>query len=110
METPANVGPKRRWGLLIGLLLFFLGTPWFLYFIATLDGPDWTYALVIPVLLWFYPPAYVFGPRFFQPVQYGYNPLGVAGWLAGVLFYATIATILWAVIRALLSHRRPHNI
>jgi hypothetical protein len=109
METSVAVKSKPRWGLLLGLLVFFIGTPFLCYFIAALDGPDWTYALVIPVLYWSYPPAYVFGPRFFERVQYGYNPVGVAGWLTGLLFYAGIAILFWVAIRAL-SLRKPPTI
>ncbi len=99
---------KARWGLLIGLLSFFIGTPFLCYFIATLDGPDWTYALVIPGIYWFDFPAHVFGPRFFERVPYGYNPVGIAGWLAALLSYAAIAVLCWIAIRAILaSKRRP---
>ena len=110
MVTPEPMKSKPRWGLLVGLLLFFIGTPFLLYGVAALDGPEWTYALVIPVLLWFYPPAYVFGPRFFERVNYGYNPVGVAGWFVGFAFYAAIAVLLWAAIRAILSRGKTQTI
>ena len=98
---------SRHWKLLGVLLFLLIGTPLLLWLIAL-----WTHMMpfVVPVLFWIAVPEPVFGSPLFKSTAFGYDPVGIAGWSAAVLFYVSIAFILWGVVRASLSLRKPRVI
>ena len=98
---------SRHWKLLGVLLFLLIGMPLLLWLIAL-----WTHTMlfVVPVLFWIAIPASVFGSPLFKSTPFGYDPVGMAGWSTIVLFYVAIAFILWGVVRASLSPRKPRVI